>query len=423
MSVQKKILWLMLDRGVRFAASLANGALIARALSPNDFGLLTQALLVLAFLDTVSSLGLPSVMGSRVAVAPLAERSGLLLRVLTLRSAVAMACALLAYFAFCLAPQTEMPTNLVFAILLTLVLSNWTISDGYLQGLGNPEQGALVKTIVALTFVFVRWLYIASSQPSPVSLAFIYCIEQAMLSLAMLAVCWCRRPVMSVSTEKPSTERTPLFRHALVMWASQLVTLVYMRADQIIISVIGNRTQLAEYAVAAQLAEQAYTLPIILNAVFVSQIGAIRKTMDPRVLQQTMRTLYRQGFIAAVLLTILAAGISELLLPAIFGDRYQASAPLFMILVCAIPFVTLGSLQSLFIFTGENPSVQLKKTTLAALLSIPAGLLGWAFLGVHGLALSVVVVQSFSCVLSNRLFDPSAFRSQLHAMSLWRKLP
>ena len=194
------------------------------------------------------------------------------------------------------------------------------------------------------------------------------------------------------------------------------MTLAYMRVDQTIISVLGERFELAEYAVAAQLAEQAYTLPIILNAVFVGRIGALQMASDPVKLQIAMSQLYRWGFVAACLLSAFAAGIAHLLVPAIYGEKYRASSTLFMILILAVPFVTLGSLQSLAILTGNYPSIQLKKTALAAFLSVPAGLLGWTLFRLHGLALSVLLVQVFACFLANWLFDRTAFQTQLSAV-------
>jgi O-antigen/teichoic acid export membrane protein len=421
MTPRTSLVWLTLDRGTRLLASLVSGALIVRALTPTDFGLLTQALLALALLDTISSLGIPAVFGSRVAVAAERERPYLLRSALTLRTIMAVGCATVAYAVAQSAAPVSVSTAMTTALLLALALNNWAISDSYLQGVGHPTRGAIVKTIVALTFVIVRWLHVESGIPSPASFAVIYCVEQTIMSVAMLLMC--RRPQRLASAPKlrPDAVGTPFIRHAMIMWTSQLVTLVYMRVDQAIISFFGSQPELAKYAVAVQLAEQAYTLPIILNAVFVSRIGEMSREVDSTLFKDMMLKLYRWGFLGACVIAAIAIAVAPIFIPRIYGDSYNDSASLFMILMLAVPFVTIGSLQNLSIFTGNNPSIHIKRTVAAALLSVPLAALGWALFGLHGLAISVVLLQFFVCFLGNLVFDPDAFRLQLSAIVLRRR--
>jgi O-antigen/teichoic acid export membrane protein len=205
------------------------------------------------------------------------------------------------------------------------------------------------------------------------------------------------------------------------MWASQLVTLVYMRVDQAIISLLGGPAELAKYVVASQLAEQAYTLPIILNAVFVSRVGEMSRAAQSTLLQDTMLTLYRWSFLGACVIAAISIVIAPVLMPHIYGDSYNDSSSLFMILMLAVPFVTIGSLQNLSIFTGNNPLIHLKRTVTAAFLSVPLAAFGWTLFGLHGLAISVVLVQFFVCFLGNWVFDPDAFKLQLSAILLRRR--
>jgi O-antigen/teichoic acid export membrane protein len=422
MTPRTAILWLTLDRGTRFIASLASSALIVRALTPADFGLLAQALLVLTFLDAVSSLGMPAVLGSRVAVAEDQERPQLLRNALTLRTVVATTCAAVAYLVVQSAGATGASTEMTAALLLALAVTNWTISDSYLQGVGRPTDGAIVKSIMALTFVVVRLLHVNVATPSPASFAVIYCAEQAMLSVVMLIACRRQQLESPAAKNEPLAVLKSLFRHATIMWASQLVTLVYMRVDQAIISLLGGPAELAKYVVASQLAEQAYTLPIILNAVFVSRVGEMSRTAQSTLLQDTMLTLYRRSFLGACVIVAISIAIAPVLMPHIYGESYNDSSSLFMILMLAVPFVTVGSLQNLSIFTGNNPSIHLKRTVTAAFLSVPLAALGWALFGLHGLALSVVLVQFFVCFLGNWVFDQDAFKLQLSAILLRRRI-
>jgi O-antigen/teichoic acid export membrane protein len=422
MSPHVKIFWLTLDRGTRFAASLVSNAMIARSLTPSDFGILTQALLLLALLDTLSSLGLPAVIGARVAVSPQGVRPGLLLRALSLRTSVATGCALLTYGTISVS-AIQAPAGLIATMLFALALTNWSMSDGYLQGIDHPQSSAVVKSCVALSFVLIRWLHFTQMSPSATSWSLIYCAEQATLSAVMLVTCWKvnrRARQNDTSRVEPGV---PFLRYSMIMWASQLVTLVYMRVDQAIISALGEHSELAQYAIASQLVEQAYTLPIILNAVFIGRIGVIQQSASPADVHHAMQKLYQLGFRVACGITALGIMLAPVLVPAIYGERYRSSSALLMILMLAIPFVTLGSLQTLSIFTGSNPSIQLKKTAFAAAISIPLGVIGWQIFHLPGLAVAAVVVQVLSCFLINRLFDPDQFRNQVNALIRvrWRR--
>jgi len=413
MSTTKKLFWLMSDRGTRFVVSIANSALVARALAPVDFGFFAQAILFFTIFDTVTAFGFPLILGARVSIASELERQTMLFQSLVFRLILAVAFALLAvvtdYWTHSLSGQHYLLAYLILALSLT----NWTISDSYLQGIGHPERGAFMKSSVAVLYLFIRWAYIGIGAPSVIGVTILYCAEQITLSMVMFVAC--TREQKKFAPVNLFQKHTGFLRHAFFFWSSQLVTLVYMRADQTIISLFGSKEQLAQYSLASQLMEQAYTLPVIANAVFVSRIGKLNK-QEGNELQKMMTALYRYGFYISLVVALVVSILSPIFVPMMYGRNYSSTHILLSVLIFSLPFVTLGTLQSLFMLTVGNPAVQLKKTALAAALSVPFAIVAWRNFGTLGVAISAVIVQIISCVLSNYIFDPLSYRSQMRAM-------
>lgn len=419
---QRKFLWLSVDRLTRFVAALISGALVARALPPEQYGLLAQALLLFSVLDAVASLGLPSVIGTRVAVSSIAMRDRVLTRAAMMRVAASMTFSLALIATSTLTGEKFIPLEITLIAAAGVTVSNWMLLDGYFQGCDQPELGAVCKCLVAIIFVLVRLWHVEVGTPTVTSLFAIFCVEQIVMTALMLATLWWqkRRRATNSVAETVAGMDGKILRYALNMWIGQVLTLAYMRADQFLLSAQGERELLAKYAVASQLAEYSFTLSIVFQAVYVGKIGALRQTYPLANIDTEMEKIYRSGFTVSLLLCLFACVSAHWLVPAIYGAQYMDAVVLFQILIWMAPLTMLGTLQNLVVFTGDKPESYLKRVAIAAALSVPISFLGFALGGVHGLAVSSLLIQLLACFALNFFFDKSSFKTQFAAVSIWK---
>lgn len=421
MSMRLKLTWLTLDRGIRLLVSLANGALIARALGPTDFGGLSQALLLYSVIDTIAALGLPGVLNARIAVASITQRRQIIIRALLLRFMAAIFLVSSCYFILGSIDINWFGDVLLSILMLGLLISNWSISDAYLQGVNFPERGALSKSLVAILMLLIRLLYIKMEASTQEGFALLFVLEQVLLSLVLLWAVFKLEKTQKSLSGLSGLNSTKIMSHALIMWSSQIVTLIYMRVDQAILSGLASRAEFADYIIASQLAELTFTLPVLINSLYIGRVGDLIRNSNQKSIDDAMVIIYRKGFSVALLISISAAIFSPLVIPFVYGEEYSNSIVIFCILIFALPFVTLGTLQNMTIFTGNNPEIQIKKTFFAALVGVPISLSCWYIFGVLGLAFSALFLQIISCWLINYFVDLNAFNCQNKSIIFFEK--
>lgn len=414
---RSKLVVLLSDRGIRLLASMANTVLIARALPRSDVGTYAAALVFAAVADTVASLGLPGILPARVALLGAASRR----RAFDLALATRLLALLIVVLGIGIwgawtrgATSWQDPRLLMVAALL---LSHWALGDAFLQGIGVPQRGAVAKSVVVVLFLGARFAVVRIGHPGLLTFVALYAAEQACLSAASLVLCFTSaRAGDPVAQPGPSLDSRALLRYSAPMWLSQVATLVYMRADQMLLTRLAGPETLAGYAIAVQLVEQAYTIPVIINSITVSRAGAARARSEAD-FSQVMVETYRRGLLLSVACAAGFAAAAPFLVVRLFGEPYRMAAPIVGILALTIPFVALGTIQLNAIFTGSRPQVQLTKTVIAAVLSAPVALAGWYAAGVHGLALATVAVQMVSTFAVNFWVDRESFRQQVLGMA------
>lgn len=408
---------LLSDRGIRLLASMANTVLIARALPRSDVGTYAAALVFAAVADTVASLGLPGILPARVALLASASRRRAFNLTLATRllALVVVVLGICAWGAWTHGAVFWRDPRLV--MVATLLVSHWTLGDAFLQGIGVPQRGAVAKSAVAVLFLAARFAVVRAGDPGLLVFVALYAAEQACLSAASLVLCWTSaRTADGAELPGSSLDARALLRYSTPMWLSQVATLVYMRADQMLLTRLAGPETLAGYAVAVQLVEQAYTIPVIINAITVSRAGAARARSEAD-FSQVMVETYRRGLLLSIACAAGLAVAAPILVVRLFGEPYRMAAPIVGILALTIPFVALGTIQLNAIFTGSRPQVQLTKTVIAAVLSAPVALAGWYVAGVHGLALATVAVQMASTFAVNFWVDRESFRQQVLGMA------
>lgn len=413
MTDRAKLAVLMADRGVRLVVAVANVALLARALGPRDYGHYAAGLVFVALIDSVASLGLPSVLPARLAVRE-SGRARWLVATLLLRSGGLLLCLVgVAAWEWSRGGMQALRDPRV-VVVGALLVTHWSVGDAFLQGIGAPQRGAAIKSATALLFLAVRALLVAWWHPTILDFVWVYLGEQGALSLATLLACKRAIPSSLGSVDAP-WPWLELLRYALAAWGSQIAILVYMRVDQLILARLAPPESLANYALAVQVVEMTYTIPIVANAITIRRLGTLRRT-SVAAFDLAMTRVYRAAFLCAVLCAAAIAAGAPLFVRTFFGNEYAPAAGIMAILALSVPFVTLGSIQVAAIFTGAKPSTYLRKTLLAALLSPPLALVGWYAAGTPGLAWATVFVQAFASFLVNRWLDRDSFRQQVEAI-------
>jgi len=406
------------DRLFRLLIAVLSTALIARALGPDEYGVFAQTLLALSILDIVTGMGIGGVIGARITQIAPSERLYFFCKSLGVRVLATLLFLGVGWIAleFYFGIPEEFGVALLMTASIGLLLNNWIIVEGFLNGIGFPEKAALSKSITALIAILVRYLYAQLFDASIVGFVIIFVAEQFLLTCILI---YCvPLKIAKAGRKKNSFVVKDLMTYASVMWLSQLATLIYMKVDQVVLSVYASDNVVGTYMLATGLVELTYALPIIINAIFIADVGVVRagrKTNNAE-LATIMIKLYRYGFYGAFFISTLLCLSSRLLIPALYGVEYLPAVDIFNWLIFSLPWVTVGSIQLLTIYTGDDPNVHLKKTITMAITSPTIAIFGWSVAGESGLGISVVMSQFIGCYFLNYFFDRHSLKYQSRAI-------
>ena len=156
----------------------------------------------------------------------------------------------------------------------------------------------------------------------------------------------------------------------------------------------------------------------MINAIFISEIGVVRRRINESdtEINAIMTKLYRYGFYGALIISLGLSLTSHTLIHMLYGEQYLPAVRFFKLLIFSLPWVTIGSIQLLTIYTGRDPQIHLKKTMTMAFISPGLAVLCWTLAGEIGLGISVVISQSIGCFFLNYIFDRQALVSQSNAI-------
>lgn len=417
--VKKKSSYLAIDRITRLAVSLFSGAIIARALGPEEFGFFAQMLLGLSLFDALAGLGIGGVIAARVTQMRIDKRS----KFLIVATSIRMAFTFFLLVVFLVSAKILFPDKIIIfneflliAIFVGVLFNNWLIMEGYLNGVGSPHHAAISKSLISIFVLTIRLIYINNHEASIEGFIIIFLVEQLLLTILLMFLSFRSqsKDIDAVETKIISN----LFPYTLSMWMSQLATLIYMRVDQVVLSIYASKSVVGMYMLSISIVELTFSIPIMMNAILISYIGNIRtnKKISSTDFYKTIINFYRIGFYISLLLVLIFIIISEFFIILIYGEQFIDAIPIFRILILSLPFVTIGSIQLLSIYTGDDPYIHLRKTISVAVITPFLAFAGWYTFGIYGLAWSVVLSQAIGCYFINFYYDLASFKSQSYAI-------
>jgi O-antigen/teichoic acid export membrane protein len=227
---------------------------------------------------------------------------------------------------------------------------------------------------------------------------------------SVLRMVYARLKVCRFSGDYSSEEFMHVVRGTLPFAITGVATLVYYRADTIIMGVLRGDTEVGIYGAAYSFFSFFVWLPIILSRTLLPGLTA-REQADPADGERNSWFWYRSiavfGIALAYSVTVLAGPVIRLLMP----PEYNESIITLQILIWSIPFLMMVAI-GFVTLTIKNLEVVGARTTIASaaiiitldfILIPPYGVKGAAFAMVVATALWYVQMQ---WILSRRVWAP-----------------
>lgn len=372
----------------QLASAVLATMVVARILSPADFGLFAMALIPLALAVPVRDFGLPFAIVHQTRLeAALLDR---LFRVnLALSAALA---ALMGALAPLLAWFFEEPRMILPAL--------WLAVATLLRGSANVHVGVLQRRMRYARLAMLDTLAVLAGAVAAVVLAWRGHGVTALLAQQMLTLCvqavllWAfagwrpriRRPREEGTGRVACVESAPLdalLRYGRALSASRLLAECAMQSDRLLVGRLHGSVALGLY----QNALRWVSLPLLqllepLRIVVVS--GFSRLQAEPVRYRRFAGIAFELALTLLLPLFVALALVADLLIAVLLGTQWEAAVPLFRVLAVAMLFEGVAAMAG-WVFLGEGRTAeQLRFERLAMpflVLCLALGAL-WGVLGV-----------------------------------------
>jgi O-antigen/teichoic acid export membrane protein len=150
---------------------------------------------------------------------------------------------------------------------------------------------------------------------------------------------------------------------------SALLTMIYLRIDQIMLGNMVGSKELGHYSVAVQVSEVWYFIPMALcSSVFPAIVKA--ETFSEELFYERLQKLYNLMALFSYGVAIPVAFFSDEIIGVLFSSEYSAAGPLLAILIWTGVFTSLGAARYLLIVAKNWTRVNLVSIALGCAMNI-----------------------------------------------------
>jgi len=192
--------------------------------------------------------------------------------------------------------------------------------------------------------------------------------EDACAALGLLIVYW-RRGYAIKAWRFSQRMAKSLLKDSWPLVCSTLMTMIYLRIDQVMLGNMAGNIELGNYSVAVRVAETWYFIPMVIcSATFPALVEA--EAQSEELFYAQMQKLYNLMALLAYGFALPVTFFSQEIIQLLFSDAYAEAAPLLMILAWAGVFASIGTARTNLIITKNWTRVNLVSVSLGSALNV-----------------------------------------------------
>lgn len=379
--------WLLLEHAGRLVIGLTVSVAVARHLGPQDYGILSYALSITAFLSTFVYLGLSGIVVRDIVKYPdqveLLMGSTFVLKMLGgCLGYIAM--IILAFLGH--AGHAE-----IWVLLITggaLLVRPMETIDFWFQSRVESKYSVLARGMSFLVASLGRIALVVLGA-SVVAFASLGLVE-FLLGAILLAAIYIRKGQDIRSWTVQAAAMVRLLRQSWILILSSFLAHVYLKLDQVMLRWMVGSAEVGVYSVAVRFSEVWYIIPAAMVTSMFPRFVEIRQKDPDRYnlrLQQGFDILFAMAFVIAVLVTLLGRPLIEWL----YGPAYARAGGILALHVWAGIFIFMRALFSKWIIMEDALIFSLVSTGIGAVPNILLNLFLIKPYGAYGAAMATLI--------------------------------
>ncbi len=311
--------WLGSDRVLRMLGGIVVGTAVARYLGPNKFGVLNYALAIYGLFNSISNLGLDSLVVRDVALQPGSESEllGTSFFLKTGASVITTAAATLA--TWLLHPHDATAITIVALLSFASISQGFDVIDYFYQAKTRSRSAVIPRTVVFVAASLARVAAILVHS-SLLVFAWIAALEIVFSELGLAIVYLAHnRPHKHWRFHSPRARA--LLAESWPLLLATLLVMIYLRTDQIMLGAIAGPVAVGHYSAAVKLSEIWYSLPMIICSSVMPRLAPLLQSASALYYQRLQR-LYDLMAGLSLVVAIATAFAGSLAVRLLYGASY-----------------------------------------------------------------------------------------------------
>ena len=388
--------WLVADKIIRLFGGLLVGALVARYLGPEQYGLMNFVSAFAAIFISFSMLGIDNLVIRELSRknAEINKILGTAVKIRNCGSVISSILSLIfAYFLY-------YDNNSLFLLLLAIfmvgnILQSLDVISLWYQSRIESKYVIRNKLIAYITVSVLK--VIAVAYGADIICFVVMTVVDSLLGLAFL-VRWAKikngLDYFSLAFDKMIARK--FLHEGIYLAMSNFSISIFMRMDQILLgSLVGNK-EVGIYAVASLISDILYSIPIFICA---SSFPKIASYWDEN--RERYYSYNRKIFLGMVLYAYFSCFCVYLLVDwfvvTLYGTAYIESGMVAKIHSLTLLFVAIGCVRGNMLLVQHHSRILSLITISGGLCNIALNYIFIPLYGVYGAAVSVLVTQSIVC--------------------------
>ena len=403
--------WLLLDKCARLFLGIFVGAWVAKFLGPGEYGKLAFTISVMAFFQVVCYLGLDAITVRDISKKT-KESYAIIGTVLGLRLIVGGGIFVLMML-YVFNHEMDIERKLIFAFVsISLIFQSFDTFDLWFQSQSRSKY-AVKSKLVSYFISNLSKIAFIYADCSVVFFAFSFALEYFISSMAL---CYSYTKFKVTGKLKFSPYMAiNLLKESWPFIVSGMSIVIYMRIDQLMIADFLGEIDLGIYSALLPLSASWSFVPMILSISLAPLITKTKLDSEDEY-RRYLFYIYKAFFFLGVIVSISIFIFGSFFVEILYGKEYIPGVVALKLHSISNIFLFMGVAQSMWIVNERRSKLSLLKTFTGAIVCIVSNAILIPAFGIKGAAISAILAQATSAVLSNILFAPEAFRMQFFSI-------
>ncbi|MCI8490011.1 MAG: flippase [Lachnospiraceae bacterium] len=399
--IAKNAMWIIICRIVQAIFALIINMLTARFLGPSNFGLITYATSLVAFVVPVMNLGFSNILVQEIITNP--KREGETIGTSILLSLISAICCIAGVTIFAFVANSSKPVTIFVCFLysLNLLFQALELMQYWYQAKYISKYTSMVS-LCAYIIVSIYKIYLLATEKSvywfAISNAFDYCLIAVSIIILYYKLGG-QKLRFSLEIGKKLFEKSKYY-----ILSGMMVT-IFVETDKIMINIMIGENETGFYGAAVACAGlTSFVFSAIIDSfrpsIFEGQKISIKKFM------YRLKMLYSIVIYLSLAQSVAMTFFSSLIVFILYGAAYAPAAGVLQIVVWYTTFSYIGAVRNIWILANSMQSYLWYINMFGAISNIILNFVLIPSIGIYGAAIASLITQFFTNVISGYIIKP-----------------